>query len=130
MGRSVDKFKSVLLKFSLICVPVRLAIVYIAWFGMRLSGYHVVRYALGIAGLIIGSGFMYLHFSGLRPLSVAGDDAWWNRIVHSLFYLAFGVRALMKGKDAYLLLLADVVYGAGSFVVHHIGNGDFKKLFE
>jgi hypothetical protein len=123
-------FRAILWKFILICIPIRLALVYIAWIGLRLNRYNIARYVLGISGLIVGIGFMYFHLSGNRPLSRAGDKAWWNRIVHSLLYLGFGIRALMGNKDAYLFLLADVVYGANSFVIHHIGNGDFNKIFK
>ena len=98
------------------------------WFGMRWKKSDITRYVLGLMGLTVGIGFMYFHVSGNRPLSVAGDKSWWNRIAHSLFYLAFGIRTLMGDKDAYLFLLGDVVYGVWSFVRHHIGNGDFKAL--
>jgi hypothetical protein len=127
-SKGKDHFRGVLWKFALLCVPIRLLIVFVAWFGMRWKGYNIVRYALGVMGLMVGVGFLYLHVSGDRPLSVAGDKAWWNRLAHSLFYFAFGVRVLMGDKDAYLFLLADVVYGVGSFLVHHIGNGDFVWL--
>ena len=123
-----EHFKGVLLKFAFICVPVRLLFVFIAWFGMRWKKSDITRYVLGLMGLTVGIGFMYFHVSGNRPLSVAGDKSWWNRIAHSLFYLAFGIRTLMGDKDAYLFLLGDVVYGVWSFVRHHIGNGDFKAL--
>lgn len=119
-------FRGVLWKFALLCVPVRFLMVYIAMRVGRWSGLYLK--AMGVVGLVIGLGFMYLHFSGMRPLSVAGDKAWWNRMVHSVFYLAFGVRALMGDQDAYLFLLGDVVYGIGSFVKHHVANGDFQKL--
>lgn len=126
-------FKNVLWKFALLCVPVRFLMVYIAMRVGRWSvgggrGGGLYFKAMGVVGLMIGIGFMYLHFSGMRPLSVAGDKAWWNRMVHSVFYLAFGVRALMGDQDAYLFLLGDVVYGIGSFVKHHVANGDFQKL--
>lgn len=124
-------FKNVLWKFALICVPVRFLLVYIAMRveGMKnTAGGSVFRLLMGVTGLMVGAGFMYLHFSGSRPFSVAGDKAWWNRMVHSLFYLAFGGWVLMGRNKAYLFLLGDVIYGVVSFVIHHGLNGDFQKL--
>lgn len=124
-------FRLVLWKFTLLCVPVRFLLIYVAMVVGRMGKGMVKKVGsvvLGLLGLVIGSGFMYLHFSGTRPFSVAGDKAWWNRVIHSLFYLAFGVSMLMGRKDAYLILAGDLVYGIGSFVVHHVANGDFERL--
>lgn len=124
-------FRLVLWKFTLLCVPVRVLLIYVAMVVGRMGKGMVKKVGsmvLGLLGLVIGGGFMYLHFSGSRPFSVAGDKAWWNRAIHSLFYLAFGVSMLMGHKDAYLILAGDLVYGIGSFVVHHVANGDFERL--
>ena len=132
-------FRLVLWKFTLLCVPVRFLLIYVAMVVGRMGEgdgegrrkgmvKKVGSVVLGLLGLVIGGGLMYLHFSGSRPFSVAGDKAWWNRAVHSLFYLAFGVSMLMGRKDAYLILVGDLVYGIGSFVVHHVANGDFERL--
>ena len=124
---NIDHFRGVLLRFALLCVPFRLLIVY---FDIKFqeTKFKALKITMGVLGLIVGIGFMYLHFSGTRPYSVAGDKAWWNRMVHSLFYLTFGMWVLMGRSNAYLFLLGDVVYGVVSFVVHHILNGDFQKL--
>lgn len=124
-------FRLVLWKFTLLCVPVRFLLIYVAMVVGRMGKGMVKKVGsvvLGLLGLVIGGGFMYLHFSGSRPFSVAGDKSWWNRAIHSLFYLAFGVSMLMGRKDAYLILAGDLVYGIGSFVVHHVANGDFERL--
>lgn len=128
IGNNSNKFKTILLKFIIFCIPTRLLMVLIAWAIIHKYKSNVVRYATGILGIIIGVTFIYLHFSGIRQLSVDGNKVWWNRLIHSLFYLAFGIMMLINHKKAYLLLLGDAIYGSGSFIVHHIKNGDFDSL--
>ena len=120
----MDVLKKTLLLFVLVCVPLRILFVVVA---KMVSIEHL--FYLGILGLVIAFGFLFLHFyTDYRPEGAFGQKKWWNRLVHGLFYLAFAVSAMMGNRNAYLFLLTDVVYGVIAFVWYHFMNGDFRKI--
>ena len=78
---------------------------------------------LGYAALVPAISFMYLYLTGSRQTGpeVFGDKIWWNdlRPVHSILYFLFAYNAIIGNKQAWIYLLADVVFGLTSFLIHH-----------
>ena len=78
-------------------------------------------------------GFLYLYFTGTRRtgLETGGTPIWWMkyRIIHGLSYLIFSIMALMRVKQAYVVLLLDTLFGLALFLIHHYSEGDFRQLF-
>ena len=69
-------------------------------------------------------GFLYIYFTGSRKtgLEVFGEKIWWNdlRPLHSLLYYWFSWTILFGNKkEAWKILLADVLLGWVSFLMHH-----------
>ena len=113
------------LAFLLLCIPVRIAFVFI----VKSSDKKYLPY-LGYIGLIIGLGFMYNFIFTKKRGGTFNQIAWWNdlRPVHSIFYLIFASLALSRNTKAYVPLLYDVIVGFISFISHHYIVGSFKKL--
>ena len=113
------------LAFLLLCIPVRIAFVFI----VKSSDKKYLPY-LGYIGLIIGLGFMYNFIFTKKRGGTFNQIAWWNdlRPVHSIFYLIFASLALSRNNKAYVPLLYDVIVGFISFISHHYIVGSFKKL--
>ena len=113
------------LAFLLLCIPVRIAFVFIA----KSVDKKYLPY-LGYIGLIIGLGFMYNFIFTKKRGGTFNQIAWWNdlRPVHSIFYLIFASLALSRNNEAYIPLLYDVILGFISFVSHHYIEGSFGKL--
>lgn len=110
------------------CIFLRL---YIVFFVKNLQ----LKY-LPIAGyiaLIPAIGFFTIYFFNLRKTGteVFGEKIWWNDIrpVHGLLYLLFAYLAINKNKNAWLILLFDVLFGLLMFLNHHYYKGNFKYLF-
>jgi hypothetical protein len=61
---------------------------------------------------------------------VFGEKIWWNDIrpVHGLLYLLFAYLAINKNKNAWLILLFDVLFGLSMFLNNHYYKGNFKYL--
>ena len=78
---------------------------------------------LGGLAAAIALGYLIIYFGHLRTTGaeVFGDVIWWNdlRPVHALLYAAFAYLALHKHPLAWTLLAADVMLGAGAWLVHH-----------
>ena len=88
----------------------------------------------GYLGLILGIGFLTIYYYNLRKtgIEVFGDKIWWNDIrpVHGFLYLIFAYLAINKNKNAWIVLLIDVIFGLVMFINHHYTNDNFKYLFE
>ena len=110
----LSKQKRIIL-FLTVCISVRLLFVYIA---KTINIKHLPK--LGYIGLLIGMGFAYTYFTK-RAVGSFGQKIWWNylRPIHSLLYLGFGILAIQKNSNAYLLLLADVTIGLLGFINNH-----------
>jgi hypothetical protein len=100
------------------CITVRLALVYLAK--------HVSEDTLAILGwlaLIPVLGWLFIIF--VRPrdtgIEVFGGKIWWKnlRIFHVMFYSLFAYFAISRKRNAYVFLLADVIFGLVSFIHHH-----------
>ena len=113
--------------FIIFCLGSRVTLAYIAKHAgprvLRIMGY------LAIAPVI---GFMYIFLTGSRTTGaeVMGEKIWWNslRPVHALLCALFAYSAINSYSYAWMFLLADVVLGAISFMVHHYRANDFHKL--
>lgn len=112
-----NKLKRILL-FLFGCIGTRLALVYVA---KTISLQYLP--ALGYVALLPAIGFMYFFISGTRQTGaeVFGDKIWWNNLrpVHATLYALFAYYAIHKSRNAWLLLLADVILGLIAFVRHH-----------
>ena len=90
-----------------------------------------LRY-LGYLALLPAIGFIYIYLTGSRKTGaeVFGEKIWWNdlRPVHSILYFLFAYNAITGNKQAWIYLLADVVIGLISFVIHHYVNGNIVKI--
>jgi hypothetical protein len=86
----------------------------------------------GYISLIPAIGFLLIYFFNLRKTGreVFGNKIWWNDIrpVHGLLYLLFAYLAINKNKNAWIILLIDVIFGFSMFINHHYTNGNFKYL--
>jgi len=88
----------------------------------------------GYIGLILGISFLTIYYYNLRKtgIEVFGDKIWWNDIrpIHGILYLIFAYLAINKNKNAWIILLLDVIFGLIMFIEHHYTNDNFKYLFE
>jgi hypothetical protein len=106
------------------CIPTRLALV-------ALAAYSPIAYLplVGLIGLIISIGFLYLYFTGKRTTGpeTMGAPIWWMpfRIIHGLLYLLFALLAFNKVKKAYVVILIDTLIGLLLFLNHHIREPRF-----
>jgi hypothetical protein len=111
------------------CIGTRSLLVYIA---KNLSKQYL--FYLGWLTLIPAIGFMYIFLTGTRQTGaeVFGDKIWWNDIrpVHGFLYLIFAYLAINKNKNAWIVLLIDVIFGLVMFINHHYTNDNFKYLFQ
>ena len=86
----------------------------------------------GYIGLILGISFLTIYFLNLRKtgIEVFGDKIWWNDIrpIHGILYLIFAYLAINKNKNAWIILLIDVIFGFIMFINHHYTSGNFKYL--
>lgn len=107
------------LLFSLGCIPIRLAIVYVA-------AYISIGYLplLGYISLLPAICFIYLFLSGTRTIGseTFGKPIWWNRLrpVHALLYILFAYAAIHKQPHGWKYLLVDVIMGLIAFFIYHV----------
>ena len=115
-----NKTKRILL-FLFGCVVTRLLLVYIAY------NYHKWLPIMGYCALAIGIAFLTIYVTGIRKTGpeVFGDRIWWNslRPIHGGLYILFGILALSQWyKNAWIVLLADVLIGLVAFLWFHFGK--------
>jgi hypothetical protein len=83
---------------------------------------------LGTLALIPVIGWLYIIFVGRRDTGaeVFGEKIWWKdiRIIHTLLYASFAYLAFRKDRRAWLVLLADVLFGFTAFIIHHFVIGE------
>uniref|UniRef100_A0A6C0EU97 Uncharacterized protein n=1 Tax=viral metagenome TaxID=1070528 RepID=A0A6C0EU97_9ZZZZ len=115
-----------ILLFLIGCIGSRSLIAYIA----KITDVNYLPY-LGYLALLPAAGFIYIFISGVRKTGaeVFGDKIWWNNLrpVHALIYTLFAYNAINKNKNAWLFLLADVIYGLFNFLWHHYSIGSFTS---
>jgi len=73
-----------------------------------------------LPAFIIGIGFLYIYFTGSRQTGpeVFGEKIWWNdlRPLHGMLWISFAILASIKNKNAWILLLTDVIIGFITFI--------------
>jgi hypothetical protein len=89
---------------------------------------------LGYLALLPAIGFIYIYLTGSRKTGaeVFGEKIWWNdlRPIHSILYFLFAYNAIIGNKQSWIYLLADVLIGLISFLIHHYMNGNFSKIID
>lgn len=97
--------------FFLICIPVRLALVYIVKY-LRKDYLPIV----GITTLTIGLGFLSIYIFKLRHdssgVETMGCPIWWNdyRPIHGALYIVSSMYAFNNDNNAYIPLLIDCIF--------------------
>ena len=118
-----------MLLFLIGCIGVRSLLVVLA----KSINIKHLKY-LGYLALAPAVGFMYIYLTGSRKTGgeTFGEKIWWNdlRPVHAILYFLFAYNAIIGNKQAWIYLLADVLFGLISFLMHHYANGDFLKLWK
>jgi hypothetical protein len=115
------------------CIPARLSLVLLAKYGNTF-----IHNLLGLIAITIGTGFLiiYFRFMGIsRDVGVetGGDKIWWNHLrpIHALIYYFFAYNILIGDKkNAWKILLLDVILGLLSFLNFHLNNDSFSKLMK
>jgi hypothetical protein len=115
------------LMFLIGCIGLRSLFVVIA----KYINTRYLKY-LGYLALLPATGFLYIFLTGSRKTGpeTMGEKIWWNNLrpVHSLLYFLFAYNAITGNRQAWIYLLADVLLGLISFLIHHSRNGDFSRL--
>ena len=118
-----------MLMFLIGCIGVRSLLVVLA----KYINIKYLKY-LGYLALVPAVGFIYIYLTGSRKTGgeTFGEKIWWNNLrpVHAILYLLFAYNAIIGNKRAWIYLLADVLFGLLSFLIHHYLNGDFSKLWK
>ena len=118
-----------MLMFLIGCIGVRSLLVVLA----KYINIKYLKY-LGYLALLPAVGFIYIYLTGSRKTGgeTFGEKIWWNdlRPVHSILYFLFAYNAIIGNRQAWIYLLADVLFGLISFLMHHYANGDFLKLWK
>jgi hypothetical protein len=117
------------LLFIFVCILTRLILTFVV---KKLKPIYLP--IAGYIGLILGISFLTIYYYDLRKtgIEVFGDKIWWNDIrpIHGILYLIFAYLAINKNKNAWIILLIDVIFGLVMFINHHYTNDNFKYLFE
>ena len=117
------------LLFIFVCILTRLILTFVV---KKLKPIYLP--IAGYIGLILGISFLTIYYYNLRKtgIEVFGDKIWWNDIrpIHGILYLIFAYLAINKNKNAWIILLLDVIFGLIMFIEHHYTNDNFKYLFE
>lgn len=109
--------KSMLL-FILGCIPVRLALVWLAKYK------HELLPVMAVLATLVSVGFALIYVFKLRKTGgeVFGEKIWWNdlRPVHSILYLLFAYLAIYDKDNAWKALVIDVSIGIVAFLFKRI----------
>jgi hypothetical protein len=123
----MSDLQKTLLLFLFACIGVRTLFVIIA----KYINIKYLKY-LGYLALLPAIGFMYLHVTGIRNtgLGAFGEKIWWTNLrpIHSILYFLFAYNAIMGNRNAWIILLVDVLLGLISFLIYHSLNGDFNTV--
>ena len=107
-----------MLLFLIGCIGVRSLFVVIA----KYVSAKYLKY-LGYLALLPAIGFIYIYLTGSRKTGpeTFGEQIWWNNLrpIHAIFYFLFAYNAIKGNKQAWIYLLADVLVGLVSFLIHH-----------
>ena len=81
---------------------------------------------LGYVAFLVSAGLLYFYFSGTRTTGpeVLGGKIWWNNLrpVHATLYALFGLNAINGNRQAWIILLIDLLIGLIGFIYHRLTN--------
>jgi uncharacterized membrane protein YfcA len=104
------------LLFLIGCIPTRLLLAFIAYY----IDNHPLKKIFALFTLMIGIGFLTIYFKGLRKtgMETEGRPIWWNNLrpVHGFLYILFSILYMLNVKNAWIILLIDVVIGLIAFI--------------
>lgn len=110
------------LLFYLLCIPIRLILAYVAYKLDKMPP--VLQYSFIILTTAIGLGFWSIYLNGWRKtgLETGGKPIWWNNLrpIHGSLYLLYAGLALSGVKNAWVVLLIDVIIGFAASARHNI----------
>lgn len=117
--------------FLLLCIPLRLALVYwaIMIHSQKNKDWSRTRYILDGFCLIIGISFIYQFFRG-NTIGFSGGKVWWGnlRIIHAINYLTYVIMSYYELNYAYVPLLFDVLIGLLGFGYNRINIDGWKWI--
>ena len=99
----------------LICICVRILIVLASKY-INIRNLHY----FGYLAILPAFGFLTLYITGIKKIGAFGNEIWWNRLVHSIFYGLFAYNAIIHNKDSWTYLLADVIFGIITFINYYL----------
>ena len=102
--------------FLFICMVIRFIIIMSAVYAEKYKG--KFKYILVLVTLFIGLGFLYSTFYG-KDVGAFGSPVYWNRKVHSFFYITFAIALMFDIKYAFLILVLDQIFGLYTFYNHY-----------
>ena len=106
------------------CIPLRLALVYLAYVLGHLGS--IYRNIGAIIAILMGISFITLWAAHLRQNAPEGGGiTWWDNIrpIHGTLWILAGYMLLCPPlrQYAWILLLADVIVGLGVWITHQRG---------
>ena len=126
-----------ILLFLIACIPVRFLIVGIAFYVSyvsyqnntilsrdtmfnKLLTKNLIKNIFYLMTFMIGLGFIYI-FISKKKYGAFGGKAWWFhlRIIHGINYLLYTYLAVNNYKNAFLILLFDVLIGILAFIINY-----------
>lgn len=117
--------------FLLVCIPVRLFLVYwaIMVHSIKDKEWSRTKYILDVICLVIGLSFVYQAFYG-KSVGGFGGKVWWGhlRIIHAMSFLACVVMSYYNVSFAYWPLLFSVFMGLISFGLHRLSVDGWKPI--
>lgn len=106
-----------LLAFLLGCIPLRIALAFIAYKYPRVLPY------MAVPALMIAIGFAIIYTFKLRKtgLEVSGRKIWWDHLrpIHAAFFFLFAMLAFRRSKYAWVPLALDVTLGLTAFLLKY-----------
>ena len=96
------------------CLPIRLLLTFLAYISLR-HDYSSLKCILISITFIIGIGFWIIYMKGWRKkgFETLGQPLWWNHLrpLYGTMYLLFSVFALFGSKNAWMILMLDIMIG-------------------
>ena len=102
-----------ILLFLLLCLPVRIALV---WAAKKYTHKYPVYFVL--LGLGIAVSFLRQYRTNAK--SAFGGNVFWDRRMHAVLFFGFAATAWLAPDEAYTWLAADVLLGTSGFVYHRL----------
>jgi len=100
------------------CIPARLLLVLLIY---KINQKYLPYFSIFL--FAIGISFIYLYITNSRlNAPEAGGKTWWKNLrpVHGILYLLAAILSMMKNRLAALILLIDVIFGTGAFLIHSL----------